>query len=546
MLGACARVGSPVGGAKDTLAPRFVSSNIDTSRVGVPTDLKQLRLNFDEYITLKDASKNLIISPPLKLKRILPTSMGNRYVLVEWEGDLLANTTYNFNFGNAIADLNEGNILPYYNFAFSTGDRLDDLYVSGEVFDGMLRRSENEKKETADKANYVVGLYQEKDTVDYAKKPYYIAKVDPDGYFELNYLSAGRYRLLAFNDENQNSVYDVGKEAVAFLKEPLELQKSLSGLDLRIFPVRKPLRYKEMKDMDGGAMLLFEGNPSRVEVKPLSEKLKTYNLIHHPKSDTVRLWFDAQAQDLGVSGSENLKFAYTADGKSGEASLFYRAGAVKEMTLANASGNLLPPNSALEIEANYPIAHLESAKWKLVEDSLTSRPFTVETLERNPFKIKIRSAFEIGKKYSLTIPKETVKSYYTGVGKSYQFNFEIDKAENYGILTLDLQHKPEAPFWVQLLSEKGDKVQFSKLSEEALVRFTELKPGRYQLRLLVDDNRNGHWDPTDFENKVEAEGVYVFPEIVEIRPLWENKEVWDLKTGSTSAPLKVESEVTPL
>jgi hypothetical protein len=63
LLLSCARVGSPVGGAKDTIAPNFLGSNIDTTRVNVPRDIKELRLEFDEYITLKDWQKNLVISP---------------------------------------------------------------------------------------------------------------------------------------------------------------------------------------------------------------------------------------------------------------------------------------------------------------------------------------------------------------------------------------------------------------------------------------------------------------------------------------------------
>ena len=71
----CAQVGSPVGGAKDSLAPKLVKSNIDTTRINVPTDLKQLRLYFDEYITLKEVHKNLIISPPIKYKKIIPSML---------------------------------------------------------------------------------------------------------------------------------------------------------------------------------------------------------------------------------------------------------------------------------------------------------------------------------------------------------------------------------------------------------------------------------------------------------------------------------------
>ncbi len=61
----------------------------------------------------------------------------------------------------------------------------------------------------------MVGLYKA-DAKDYKEKPYYISRVDPDGYFELNYLAAGDYNLVAFQDDNQNSIYDPGKERVAF------------------------------------------------------------------------------------------------------------------------------------------------------------------------------------------------------------------------------------------------------------------------------------------------------------------------------------------
>ena len=112
ILFSCARVGSPVGGEKDSIPPRVVGSNIDSSRVNVPRDIKELRIDFDEYITLKEINKHLIISPPLrKMTKIIPSGMANKYLLIKWEDTLQPNTTYNFNFGNAIVDNNEGNAL---------------------------------------------------------------------------------------------------------------------------------------------------------------------------------------------------------------------------------------------------------------------------------------------------------------------------------------------------------------------------------------------------------------------------------------------------
>lgn len=534
ILSSCARVGSPVGGAKDSLAPRFVGSNIDTTRINVPTSLRSLQLDFDEYITLKDVQRNLTISPPIKIKRILPSMLGNKYVLIEWDEPLLENTTYNLNFGNAIADLNEGNVLSYFNFAFSTGDYLDETYISGEVNDGMLRTRGEDETEVVRKTDYVVGLYQEKDSVDYRVKPYYITKADPDGYYELNYLTPGKYRLLAFEDENQNSVFDPGEEKVAFQKESIDLQKSISGLPITLYPSKKPIRYKETKESTGGFTVFFEGEPAVASVE-LDDKIKDYKVTHKPYSDSLHVWFDAQKEDIGITQSENIKFSYQADDRKAEASLFYRLNPQNELTLSNAKGNMIPPHTPFEIVSNYPIETVNSQNWSLKVDSVTSLEFKTLLNELDPRKIKVDANFESGKKYTLTVPIESVSSYYISNEKAYQFNFEVDREENYGSLVLQLQGAPESKFWIQFL-DQNEVLKFQRLVEGAEHRFTEIPPATYQLRILVDQNGNGVWDAADFGKFEFAEPVYVFPKLIEIRGLWEMRENWNLSSGSTATP----------
>ncbi len=521
LLYSCARVGSPVGGKKDTLAPKFLGANIDSTRVKVPRNQKELKLYFDEYVVLKDISKNLIISPPIKnIKKILPTNLANKFILIQWQDSLQANTTYSFNFGNSITDNNESNVLPYFNFAFSTGDKIDDLYISGTV------KNIFSKNKSTDKKNCVVGLYQDKDSMDYRKKPYYITKADDDGYYELNYLSPGNYRILAFDDENANSVYDAGKENVGFLAKKLELNKNTSGLDLNIMPSKKTLKSVETKIIPGGVLLTFEGNPNKVEVQSETEKLKDYKVTQSAKSDSVFVWFDAKKQEIGTTASENLKLNYDADSKKGKASVFYKYNPKNEMQISNRGANLLPPKKDFVITANMPVQKILTEKWDLKSDSI-SQPLVAKISEKNPFQILVSSDFKPGKKYQLTVPKETVLSYYDQVTKPYRFDFEQDKIENYGTFTLKLTNKPKQQFWIQLLNDKGD-VQYEKLTIDAETKFTELKPGTYNLRILVDNNGNLRWDEGDFANSQFAEDVFLFNKNIEVRTLWEIVEDWDL------------------
>ncbi|WP_312420700.1 Ig-like domain-containing protein [Epilithonimonas sp.] len=530
VLVSCARVGSPIGGDKDTIPPKMVSSNIDTTRINVPRDLKELRIDFDEYITLKDINKNLIISPPIKYTKIIPSSMGNKYLQIQWKDTLQANTTYNFNFGNSVVDLNESNPLPYFNFAFSTGEKIDDLFISGTISDALGSDKNSEGKEK----NLVVGLYQAKDSMDYRQKPYYITKADPDGYYELNYLTPGKYRIVGFDDENGNSIFDPGKESISFQKETIDLTKSISGLRLKTFASKKLIKYKEMAISTGGVLMTFEGNPDKVIVKAVGDKPSHYKVTHKLRSDSVKVWFDAGKENIGVAVSENLKFSYDTGTKQDTVSVFYKKPAKEDMTVSNPFSNDLAPGSDFRFSSNYIINKIQPENWKLESDSI-SQNFTAKISESDSTQVIVKSDFIIGKKYKLTVPKNTVISFYNRLSESVRFDFEAAKPEEFGSFTVNLVNKPEHNFWIQLLNDKNEPV-YQKFTKESLIKFINLKPASYKLRILVDNNDNGFWDSSDFATETLSEDVYLYRKAgdkdvmtkINIRPMWEINENWDL------------------
>ncbi len=537
LLASCARVGSPVGGSKDSIPPKMIGSNIDTTRVGVPRDIKKLRIDFDEYIQLKDVSRNLIISPPINYTKIIPSSTGNRYLEIQWKDTLQANTTYNFNFGNSVVDLNESNALPYFNFAFSTGEKLDDLYISGSIIDALG----NEKNPEGKDKNLVVGLYQVKDTMNYRQKPYYISKADPDGYFELNYLTPGKYKIVGFDDENSNSIYDIGKENVAFQKEEIDLSTSISGLKLKSFPSKKAVRYKEMTVSTGGVTMLFEGNPEKVVVKAVGDKPSDYKVTHKSKSDSVKIWFDAAKENIGATVSENIRFSYDTGAKQDTMSVFYKKPAKDEMTISNPFTNKLAPETDFRFSSNYIINKIQPENWKLAADSI-AQSFTASISELDSTQVIVKSNFITGKKYQLTVPKNTLSSFYNRSSESVRFDFEVAKPEDFGSFAAHIINPPTQKFWIQLLNEKNETA-YQQYTNSADVKFVNLKPGAYRLRILVDNNENGVWDSSDFENEVLGEEAYLFrksgdKEImskINIRPMWEINENWDLTKEEQSA-----------
>ena len=306
-----------------------------------------------------------------------------------------------------------------------------------------------------------------------------------------------------------------------------------------MFPSKKALKYEEMKEVPGGILMTFEGNPDVVKVLSVSEKLQNYKVTHLPKSDSINIWFNAKEQNLGIDASDNLKFSYDDGVKKDTVSVFYRYNKKNEMSVTNNSGNLLAPNEDFVLTSNYFVDKIQPEKWTLVSDSI-SQEFTAKIGEKNPYQIKITSNFKEGKKYSLTVPKGTISSFFESTTISKRFDFETDKSEKYGSLFLTLQNAPSENFWFQLVNENGTVI-YSKYGKDPQIIFKSLRPQKYQPRILVDNNGNGIWDAADFKNGIIAEDVFMYEKKVEIRPLWEIRETWDLQ-ATEILPTKTISE----
>jgi hypothetical protein len=94
---------------------------------------KEIKLVFDEYIKLKNLNKQLVIS--LKYEPLITPLTATKYLTIKIKILLAPNTTYSFNFGQSIADNNEGNPLNQFKYVFSTGSLI--LFAGGRVKDAI-------------------------------------------------------------------------------------------------------------------------------------------------------------------------------------------------------------------------------------------------------------------------------------------------------------------------------------------------------------------------------------------------------------------------
>ncbi len=202
MFISCARQGRPSGGPKDTIPPTVISMNPPLGATNFNGD--ELELTFNEYIEARNLKKELIINPNVKSYKYFTKK---RTLVIRLDEDLKENTTYTFNLRQAVVDFENNNAVNAL-LAFSTGDKLDSMQVSGYVKDLYTQQAAED---------IIVGLYATDDTITiFNGPPLYFTKTDKKGYYNINYIKNGTYNIYALDDKNNNLEYESNTEAIAF------------------------------------------------------------------------------------------------------------------------------------------------------------------------------------------------------------------------------------------------------------------------------------------------------------------------------------------
>ena len=205
ILGAagCAKQSSPEGGPYDMTPPRVVRCTPEMGSTNVSTH--RVRITFDEYIQLERGEDKIIYSPP---QRIPPKALVNqKQLVVTYQDSLIANTTYTINFNRAIKDYNEGNYIEQYVYAFSTGDYLDTMQVSGQVLDAYTLQPV---------PRILAGVYNTPLPTDSLDRPMTrMTYTDDKGHFTLQNVRDGDYYAIALVDMDRSYSYNAPNESFA-------------------------------------------------------------------------------------------------------------------------------------------------------------------------------------------------------------------------------------------------------------------------------------------------------------------------------------------
>ena len=353
LISSCAKTGRPDGGPKDELAPLFVTSKPPYETINFSS--KEIELRFNEFIKLKDLNKQLVVSPPLKNPLLItPQGTASKFLKIEILDTLAINTTYIFNFGNAIEDNNESNKLEGFKYVFSTGSYIDSLETTGTVTDAFLNKKPK-------KTNIVLYRLDSTftDSIIYEKKPNYVTTALDTTKFNFTNLKKGKYLLLALGETSSNYIFNPTVDKIGFYRDTIRLPKdSILTRPIKLFKEVQPYQFRRAKEAFKGKIEFgYEGEIKNLKVKLLSKVSDSFRSISRFEidKDTLNYWHTPIAVD-------SLNFIISNDIFRDTVTVQFRKNKLDSLKITPSTKGTLHLRDTFFLKSNNPIVKIDTSK----------------------------------------------------------------------------------------------------------------------------------------------------------------------------------------
>ena len=562
----CANRGiGPQGGPKDETPPKVVKETPENGALNYTE--KKVEVLFNEYIQLDNVSKNVLISPPQQ--RPPEVKAYGKKLTVTFDEDMQDSTTYTIDFGAAICDNNEKNPLEGYSFAFSTGDIIDSLQISGILLNA---------EDLNPVEGIMVGIHSNThDSALYTIPFKRINKTNSQGKFKIKNIKAGDYRIFALNDVSSDYTYQAG-EALAFndsiytpicttetindtvwtdsvtidtIKTKTQLKYSPKDIVLFYFSENKQKLYlqRTVREQPHYFKLFFSAKQDSL---PIIKPIGDFNWLQHTlcqpnlTNDTITYWLT----DSAVIKLDTLNFQityyktdslYQLQQEIDTLNAIYRAPKLSEYAKRQQQLHKKQPQvefrsngkspfeiyKALSIQTSTPIAHfnIDSIHLSQVIDTLHKNiSFRLQQVDSTKMNFKIDHDWGAENTFQLEIDSAAFVDIYGNVNQKFKTTFKTRSLDEYSALVIKVE-----PFqdniMIQLLDEKDNPIKTLPAKTEG-TKFEYLSPKSYYVRLFIDYNTDQLWTTGDYKLHRQPEPVYYFPSKLTLRANWDFEETF--------------------
>jgi len=500
----CANRGNPTGGEKDVTPPSITKSipeNYSTNFTG-----NEIKIYFDEYIKMKDISKQLIVSPPMSTPaEITPLGTASKYITIKIFDTLKPNTTYAFNFGNSIVDNNEENPFIYYRYVFSTGSYIDSLSVKGNIKNALELKTDE----------FVSVMLYEKDSTYndstiYKQSPSYITNtLDSTTNFTIENVKAGTYMLRALKDGNSDNKFQQGLDKIAFYEKPIVVPTDSAFYELELFTETLDYKATRPKLVAGEKIAFgFEGDYKDVKFEVLSQVPEDYKsrVIKDAKTDTLNYFYSPK---LDV---DSLLFKVTNNKTIDTFTVKIKDNLKDSLLVKSQPSNGIKFNEDFKLSGNIPFKSIDKSKITIMQQDSTLVPYTtVYDSLSNTYSFKFEKTEE--NNYKIQALPNALVDFFENTNDTLNFSLRTKTKYSYYNAQVNIKNG-KFPLIVELTNKEGDVLDSKYLTEAKPLNFLFLDPKEYYLRVVYDTNSNGVYDSGNYLKGIQPERVSYYSDVI--------------------------------
>lgn len=500
LLGSCHNQIQLTGGPRDE-SPPVLDTTISTPNNQVNFEKQKITLYFDEFVTVKDAIKQILVTPPL----IYTPQVEERLERVTFEFDekevLKENATYVINFGESIVDYNESNKLENFTMVFSTGDYIDSLSIRGNVRDSKTQEAS---------AEYLVMLYESVyDSVVYKEKPFYFARTDMEGQFEIKNLRADTFKVFVLNDKNVNYTYDYGEE-IGFIDSLIYLTDSSSyDIALESFLEQSEAKFLGYESIRQGQLRLeFDQAPILDSLNILSDN------IDYTLSTDAKKYIDVWYRPANLT---KLNMAYRKDTIKTRINLrsVDPLGETLDVTVSRPKDPIgLHPQDQIVLQTNYPIDSVRAELIRLQDTSSNELLiFDVLPVAGEPMQLAFQADYTLDQNLEISMLPGAIRDLWGHSNDTTETLVLIGNPEDFGIIKLHFGELDTTVvnYHISLLDSKETLIQTANVNKDTTITVSQLYPGSYTLQIIEDRDNNGQWSAGNYLKKTQSEKFFEVP-----------------------------------
>lgn len=514
-ISSCASVQSPTGGPKDTIQPVIVKEM--PKNLSRNFNVQKIEIEFNEFIKLSNEFTEISVSPSMDIPPVYKAK--KEKLSINFEEALLQNTTYTINFGKAILDVNEGNVLKNYSYVFSTGNEIDSLSISGRVINSLT------KQKIKDVTVFILPSSQ--DSLFGKKKPNFFTTTDTAGNFKLSNLREDNYKIYALNEQGGGDrIYNGKLEEIAFLKNPIKLNKDTNNIILSLFketPAKFDVIDRKIEN-DGRISLIFNKaitDPSVDILEPIAlNSLKTVEFSNN--RDSARIWLPELTFDSIKVAVYSAKIALdTVILRRNKKDTYTEILGIAD----NINNGKLKPGAELNIRFSTPIKSVNEKLISVLEDSILVKNYSILENKNLQKTYTLKYPWKLNKQYVLKVDNNAFEDISGNKSKLYNRKFELDIEDNYGSISMKITVPDTSKSYVvQWLTEDYKLLKEDNLNKNQTLNYTRYPTGKYKIRVIYDLNKNKEWDTGNVKLGIQPENIWIFDKIITIRPNWDLEE----------------------